>query len=301
MRAEHRCVQGFLPRRLGLALGPDAWPSAATLKGWEAAGLGWAQATAPPVAVLRDRALSARHAEALRAVFATTTLRLVVAAPPDLRPGRADHDRALDGLLHHAAACGAELVVVPACDFAAASPPAILAEHLALEERALRGVAETGRRLGIRICLRNGAPAYPGALRVGHDPGAVAALADRLDAPAIRTMADVGHAHVVAGVTGRDLADVLAPVLRRAAIVAVHDNLGAHGAAPRPSGIDPVRLDLHLTPGEGTLPWARVAGLVSGLEVPVIVDLRSARADACAIARDVGRLLAGSGEAAAAA
>ena len=37
----------------------------------------------------------------------------------------------------------------------------------------------------------------------------------------------------------------------------VHDNLGARRDGTCPPGIDPLRLDLHLPPGSGRLPWRR--------------------------------------------
>lgn len=295
-----RRVQGLLEGRLGLALAPEAWPSTATLKGWQAAGFAWAQVGAPPVAVLRDRVLIRRHADALRRVLDATGLRLVVVAPPDLRAGKPGHDAALTGVLEHAAWSGAEIVVYAACDLARTLPAALLAERLALEERALRAVAETARVLGVRLALRNLAPAYPGAPHVGHDPASLAALADRIGGPALRLCADIGHAHVCAALDGRDVADLIGPALERAALVCVHDNFGAR--PPEVAGVDPLRLDLHLPPGRGTVPWSRLAAaLAGGPAAPVIVDLHGARADPVALASETAALLAGRDEAAAAA
>ncbi len=42
----------------------------------------------------------------------------------------------------------------------------------------------------------------------------------------------------------------------------VHDNLGCRRGIDAP-GVDPIRLDLHLPPGRGSLPWARIAGMVA--------------------------------------
>jgi sugar phosphate isomerase/epimerase len=39
----------------------------------------------------------------------------------------------------------------------------------------------------------------------------------------------------------------------------VHDNLGPRLTGTTPSTLDPLRLDLHLPPGTGTVAWDRVA------------------------------------------
>jgi sugar phosphate isomerase/epimerase len=73
-----------------------------------------------------------------------------------------------------------------------------------------------------------------------------------------------------------------------------HDNLGCRRALDAP-GIDPVKLDLHLPPGRGSLPWGRVAGVVSAHRAPVMLEVeRSHRPGLEALAADTVRLLGAS-------
>ena len=60
----------------------------------------------------------------------------------------------------------------------------------------------------------------------------------------------------------------IAPTTRRSSprlpdvvLFHVHDNLGCRRRIDAP-GIDPVKLDLHLPPGRGSLPWTRLAGML---------------------------------------
>jgi len=81
----------------------------------------------------------------------------------------------------------------------------------------------------------------------------------------------------------------------------VHDNLGCRRGIDAP-GVDPVRLDLHLPPVRGSLPWGRIAGIVAAHEAPVMLEVeRSHRAALEILAADTSRLLALGGPAAAAA
>src|SRR3954453_13907572 len=96
--------------RLGLNVHRDAWPTAAALSAYEAAGFAWVQVHTPPRAVLADRRPALRHARPLRAAPGATRLRLLLHAPDDLSAGTAEHDRAFDGLLDYAAAAGAEFI-----------------------------------------------------------------------------------------------------------------------------------------------------------------------------------------------
>jgi sugar phosphate isomerase/epimerase len=66
------------------------------------------------------------------------------------------------------------------------------------------------------------------------------------------------------------------------------------GAAARSDapGVDPVRLDLHLPPGRGSLPWTRVAGMVAAHRAPVMLEVeRSYRPALEVLAADTARLL----------
>src|SRR3954449_10108034 len=110
--------------RLGLNVHRDAWPTAAGLSAYEAAGFVWVQVHTPPRAILADRRAGLRHARALRGVLDATGLRLLLHAPDDLSAGTSEHDRAFDGLLDYAAAAGAELIAYHGLNFVEASGPA---------------------------------------------------------------------------------------------------------------------------------------------------------------------------------
>jgi sugar phosphate isomerase/epimerase len=73
----------------------------------------------------------------------------------------------------------------------------------------------------------------------------------------------------------------------------LHDNLGARW---RPSGdelgVDPLRLDLHLPPGRGTLPWQRVAPMLAAHGAPLVLEVQPPfRPRADDLAHRAGRLL----------
>jgi sugar phosphate isomerase/epimerase len=70
-----------------------------------------------------------------------------------------------------------------------------------------------------------------------------------------------------------------------------HDNLGARRALDAP-GIDLLKLDLHLPPGRGSLPWARMAGTVAAHRAPVMLEVeRSQRPSLRSLAAETLRLL----------
>jgi len=39
------------------------------------------------------------------------------------------------------------------------------------------------------------------------------------------------------------------------------------------SGVDPLRLDLHLPPGRGTLPLQRISAAIAGHRAPVVLEV----------------------------
>jgi len=53
----------------------------------------------------------------------------------------------------------------------------------------------------------------------------------------------------------------------------VHDNLGARLNGLEAPGVDPLRLDLHLAPGAGSLPWHRVAPLLREHQAPLLLEV----------------------------
>jgi len=260
--------------RLGLNVHRDAWPTAASLAAYEAAGFAWVQVHTPPRGVLADRRAALRHARALRAALDATRLRLLLHAPDDLSAGALDHDRAFDGLLDYAAAAGAELIAYHGLNFVEADGPAAarLRERAQLEERSLIPRLQRAHSLGIVVAIENLAPMYAGQRRRCHDPLAVRDMVRRLDAPAAGMLLDLGHLHITADRTHADIAALLAACAHDVVLFHAHDNLGCRRSVDAP-GVDPLKLDLHLPPGRGSLPWGRIAGIVGAHTAPVMLEV----------------------------
>jgi sugar phosphate isomerase/epimerase len=279
--------------RLGLNVHRDAWPGTAVLSRYRAAGFAWVQVHTPPRAMLAERRHGLRHARAVRAELEGAGLRLLLHAPDDLSAGTIEHDRAFDGLLDYAEAAGAELIAYHGLNFAEADGPAAarLRERAQLEERSLIPRLQRAHSLGITVAIENLAPVYPSPARRCHDPLAVRDLVRRLDSPAAGMLLDLGHLHITADATRSDLATVVAACAPDVALFHAHDNLGCRRGVDAP-GVDPIRLDLHLPPGRGTLPWARIAGVVGAHAAPVMLEIeRSHRPALEALATDTVRLL----------
>jgi sugar phosphate isomerase/epimerase len=256
--------------RLGLNVPAQWWPTAPALKGIEAAGFQWVQLHSPPEAVLCDETLMARHAGALRSVLATTGLRRVIHAPDDLLAGTPGQDRALIGLLDYAARLGADLVVYHGRNIA---PGPSAGERALAEERALRRLALPRlQEGGLVLAIENLAPVYPGATRLSYSPGIVAELVDRLASPHVGMCFDIGHAHIAAAARGCTVADLLEPLADRVVLFHVHDNLGDRRRGDLP-GVDPIRLDLHLAPGRGTVPWDALAPVLATHRAPLQLEV----------------------------
>jgi len=279
--------------RLGLNVHRDAWPTAAALSAYQDAGFAWVQVHTPPSAILADRRAGRRHAQALRGVLATTGLRLLLHAPDDLSAGAPEHDRAFGGLLDYAAAAGAELIAYHGLNFVEADGPAAgrLHERALLEERSLIPLLQRAHSLGIVVAIENLAPMYAGQRRRCHDPLAVRDLVRRLDSPAAGMLLDLGHLHITADATRSDLAALVAACAGDVALFHCHDNLGCRRGVDAP-GVDPLKLDLHLPPGRGSLPWARIAGMVAAHAAPVMLEIeRSQRPPLELLAARTARLL----------
>jgi sugar phosphate isomerase/epimerase len=259
-----------LDARLGLNVPYEWWPGAAALKGIEAAGFGWVQVPAPPVEMLADPRHSVRHASALRRSLEVTDLDIVVHGPTNLQLGSALHYRAFEGLLEYAHHIGAQLVVYHALDFDRRGTES------AAEEAALRRLSHTGEALGVRVCLENLCPVYPGRSSVCHDPLSVRDLVKRLDTPAYGMLLDIGHAHVVAGFMGVETQALVEPVLDVVRLFHVHDNLGARLAGEGGPSVDPLQLDLHLPPGSGTIAWDRLSPALAEHDAPVMMEIHPA-------------------------
>jgi len=248
--------------RLGLNLHRNHWPTAAALKAHEAAGFAWVQVHTPPWPMLCGRERTRLHARALRRVLDTTGLRLVIHGPDDPTAGAPKQDRAFEGLLDYAYEARAELVVVHALNVELSN-----SERAAAEERSLHVLAERAGRLGTTLALENLAPVYPSEPRICHDPIAVRDLVRRLSNPAAGMLFDIGHAHV----TGK--VDALKRCASEIVLFHVHDNLGARLNGLEAPGVDPLRLDLHLAPGAGSLPWHRVAQVLRNHAAPLMLEV----------------------------
>lgn len=264
--------------RLGLNLHRDAWPTAGVLAAHEEAGVRWLQVHTPPAPMLADRGRCRRHARALRAALETSALRLVLHAPDDLSAGTIEDDRAFAGLLDYAAEAGAELVAYHGMNFVDAGGPDRPRAHerARLEEGSLHGHLQRAHTLGVIIALENLAPVYPSPAtppRLCHDPLAVRDLVRRLDSPAAGMLLDVGHLHITADSSHSDPGLVAAAVAPDVVLFHVHDNLGVRRRDIGAPGIDPLKLDLHLPPGRGSLPWGRIAAALRDHDAPLLLEV----------------------------
>jgi sugar phosphate isomerase/epimerase len=248
--------------RLGLNLHRNHWPTAAALKAHEAAGFSWVQAHTPPWPMLCGRERTRLHARALRRVLDSTALRLIVHAPDDLAAGTPRHDRAFRGLLEYASDSHAELVAVHVLHHKLVDH-----ERAAAEEDSLHRLAEDARRLGVTLALENLAPVYPAEPRICHEPIRVRDLVRRLATPAAGMLFDLGHAHIACRL------DALQACVSDIVLLHVHDNLGARLHGLEAPGVDPLRLDLHLPPGAGSLPWHRIAPILREHDAPLMLEV----------------------------
>jgi sugar phosphate isomerase/epimerase len=256
---------------VGLNVPNEWWPSPAMLKSLEAAGFGRVQFHAPPVSVLSDPGQCGRHARALGAVLDTTGLAAVVHAPSGLRMGTRAGDRAADGLLGYASEIDASHVVYHAC----ALPDAPESEDaLLFESRSLADLAPRAERLGVTIAIENLAPVFPGVEPLSANPMVLRGVAHRIGSDRVGLCLDLGHAHIVAELRRTSLEALLHPVLDVVTLFHLHDNLGARWQPDSAdAGLDPLRLDLHLPPGRGTLPWRRVLPDVANHEAPAVLEV----------------------------
>lgn len=262
---------GRTPALLGIDQPAGVWPTVPRLKSYEAAGFTHVQVRMPPRALLADAEMVRTHARALRDAVALTGLRLILHAPDDLLAGSAEHDEQLAGALDYAALAGSSIVVYHGARLPAGLPG--LPKRLGDEERSLRRLLDRAGSLGVRLAIENLAPVYPGSGFVSHDPAAVARLVRALGHECAGMCLDIGHAHIVAGLTGRDLGELIAPVLDTVLLFHVHDNFGAAGRRQRSGGIEPLRLDLHLAPGAGTVPWGALSAVLARHAVPLQLEV----------------------------
>jgi sugar phosphate isomerase/epimerase len=264
--------------RLGLDVPRETWPTAPELKRLEAGGYAWIQMHAPPIAMLGDPVCVQRHADCLRAVLAPTSLRVVLHAPDTLSAGTREHDRAFAGLLDYAAAIDAALVVYHGARFPVAEGAAAdrVEDRLLAEEASLRRFGARAEQSGLRIAIENLAPAYPGPRELAHAPIFVRDLVRRIGSPAVGMAFDLGHAHITTQLSGVALVDVLAATIDDVVLFHLHDNLGLRRGPGTPPGIVPLRLDLHLPPGRGTVPWRAIARHLRTHEAPLLMEIAPA-------------------------
>jgi sugar phosphate isomerase/epimerase len=261
-----------LAGRLGVTVPHEWWPSAHLLKSFEAAGFSYAQVDAPPASVLREPRLCTRHAIALAEALATTELAPLVHAPAGLRVGNAEGDRAMDGLIDYAAEVGASHIVYHA--LALPDEPGT-DDRLGFEVRSLGRAARRAADLNLQVALENLAPLYPGPDTVSANPMSLRALVHRLDSDGVGVCLDIGHAHIVAELRRTSLERFIEPVLDSVSLFHAHDNFGARRGGDQADalGVDPLRLDLHLPPGRGSVPWHTIGALVSGHRAPVVLEV----------------------------
>jgi sugar phosphate isomerase/epimerase len=125
----------------------------------------------------------------------------------------------------------------------------------------------------VTVAIENLAPVHPAAPRLCHDPLAVRDLVHRLASPAAGMLLDVGHLHITADGSRSDITAIAATVAPDVVLFHVHDNLGVRRHDLGAPGIDPLKLDLHLPPGRGCLPWARVASVLREHTAPLLLEV----------------------------
>jgi sugar phosphate isomerase/epimerase len=257
--------------RIGLNVPNEWWPSPAMLKSLEAAGFARVQVHAPPASVLSDPGQCERHASGLATVLGATRLKPVVHSPSGLRVGTPAGDRATDGLLAYAAEIGASHIVYHAC----ALPDAPESKDVLLvESRSLAALAPRAERLGVTIAIENLAPVFPGAEPLSANPMVLRGLAHRISSDRVGLCLDLGHAHIVAELRRTPLEALIHPVLDVVTLFHLHDNFGARWRpGSTTAGLDPLRLDLHLPPGRGTLPWTRLLPDLANHRAPAMLEV----------------------------
>jgi sugar phosphate isomerase/epimerase len=282
-------------QRLGLSVPYEWWPAVPMLKEIEAAGFSWVQVPAPPADVLSNPRLEAQHSRALRAALDAGNLRRIVHAPTSLRAETAEGHRALAGLLAYAYEARASLVVYHAANFADAPASE---DPLLAETRSLARLAPLAERLGVTLALENLAPVFPGPDGLSFSPLVLRTMCKRISSPNVGICLDIGHANIVASLRHADPAELIEPVLDRAVLFHLHDNLGARrDGGPRPE-LDPIRLDLHLPPGRGSVPWDRIMPLLGRSAAPLLLEVHPPRPSPAALFESATRLVAATGVAA---
>jgi sugar phosphate isomerase/epimerase len=264
--------QPAITSRLGLTVPHEWWAAPALLKSFDAAGFSWVQADAPPPAVLTRAEHRRLHAGAFASALDGTRLGAILHAPTALRLGSPEGDEAFEGLLRYAAEAGAMEVIYHA--LALVDQPGS-EEPLRREGASLARQAELAERLGVGISIENLAPQYPGADPIAASPLSLRGLALRTGSEGVGVCLDLGHAHIVAELRHTSITRLVEPVADLVSVIHLHDNLGARhlGSAAGAMGVDPLRLDLHLAPGMGTLPLEAAAAVIRETSAPVVLEV----------------------------
>lgn len=213
-----------------------------------------------------------RVAEVIR-VLAEAPDGLAYSVHPPLRLNLMDPENAglqraiLDASLRFAGELGARTVVCHAGLRANARHACYsLTSLMQAERRRLREAGELAGELGITIAVEN-LPPTPVVARgevysYSSWPAELAAQVSEVDHPAIGVCLDTGHAGLSAGFYGLDFLEACAELAPLISHVHLHDNFGR----PEPAGeLEPSeRLayglgDLHLPPGQGSLPLAELS------------------------------------------
>jgi sugar phosphate isomerase/epimerase len=257
--------------RLGLSVPRGWWSSPPLLKSFEASGFSAVQVHSPPAAILAEARWATRHARTLGAALSTTGLSPVLHAPEGLRIGNPPSDRAFEGLLYYAAEIGATHVVYHACALPDASESQ---DPLLFERRSLARLTGLAERLRVTIAIENLAPVFPGAETLSSSPLTLRALVRRIGSRRLGICLDVGHAHIVANLRHASVESLIEPVLDAVTLFHLHDNFGARWRVTGAErGVDPLKLDLHLPPGRGTLPWERISRLLARHTAPLVLEV----------------------------
>jgi sugar phosphate isomerase/epimerase len=275
--------------RLGLNIPYNWWPAAPILKEIEAAGFRYVQVPSPPPSVLANPRELIRHAQAVSDMLDTAGLRPLLHGPGQLQVGTAWGDQIFEGLLGYAAEMDASHIVYHAANLPdePASEDALLAETRSLAELATRA-----ERLGLIIALENLAPVFPSRDALSFTPMILRTMAKRVSSPSVGLCMDLGHANIVASLRRTDPLELIEPALDCVVLFHLHDNLGARRGDQGPPELDPLRLDLHLPPGRGTVPWTRLAPLIARKAAPLILEVHPPRPAAFTLFDAAGSVLA---------
>jgi len=196
----------------------------------------------------------------------------------------------MDGLIDYAVEAGAQQVIYHA--LALPDEPGS-EEPLSFELGSLRRAVRRAELHGFIIAIENLAPLYPGAEVISSNPLALRTAVRRISSEAVGICLDLGHAYISAQLKRTSLAGLVEPAMDAVTLIHAHDNFGARtdAASSRALGVDPLRLDLHLPPGRGNLPWHEVAPAVTRSSAPVVLEVHPPYRPRAADLHDEGSVL----------